>query len=91
MPAPLSAFLSAGLSLLAVLGLIVLLGRLAAWQRDRKGAGSGGVDLLAREATLMLDAKRRLHLIRCANRRVLILTGGGSDVLVGWLPEDEAR
>jgi flagellar biogenesis protein FliO len=36
---------------------------------------------------LPLDQRRRLHLIRCDDRHVLLLTGGGSDVVVGWLED----
>jgi flagellar protein FliO/FliZ len=34
---------------------------------------------------LALDARRRLHLITCDGRRVLLLTGGAQDLVVGWL------
>jgi flagellar protein FliO/FliZ len=37
---------------------------------------------------LALDARRRLHLIRCDKRRVLLLTGGAEDIVVGWLESD---
>ena len=43
---------------------------------------------LALVEVVRLDARRRLHLVRCADRRVLILTGGGKDVVVGWLPAE---
>ncbi len=35
--------------------------------------------------TIALDARRRLHLVRHGERSVLLLTGGGNDVVVGWL------
>ena len=37
------------------------------------------------EHSLALDARRRLVLIRCEGRQLLLLTGGPQDVLVGWL------
>ena len=41
---------------------------------------------------LALDARRRLHLVKCDQRRVLLLTGGAQDVVVGWLdPEEPPR
>jgi flagellar protein FliO/FliZ len=33
---------------------------------------------------IALDSRRRLYLIQCQDRRVLLLTGGGQDVVVGW-------
>ncbi|GBQ28326.1 hypothetical protein AA0472_2664 [Acetobacter estunensis NRIC 0472] len=80
--------LSAALALIAVLAMI-LLSRYG-WQvaarlgigtpRRRKGA-------LGLEETLTLDSRRRLSLVSCEGRRLLLLTGGASDVVVGWLPE----
>lgn len=32
-----------------------------------------------------LDPRRRLLLVRCADRHVLLLTGGPQDLVVGWL------
>ncbi len=37
--------------------------------------------------TIALDAKRRLHLVHCDQKCVLIQTGGAQDMVVGWLPE----
>jgi flagellar protein FliO/FliZ len=75
------------LALAAVLGLIWLaqwvvrcgaLRRLAPAQAGRLG----------HVQTLALDPRRRLHLIRCDGRHVLLLTGGGHDLVVGWLGPD---
>ena len=35
-------------------------------------------------------ARRRLHLVRCEDRRVLVLTGGAQDLVIGWLEPGEA-
>jgi len=35
---------------------------------------------------LALDARRRLSLVQVGDRQVLLLTGGGQDQVVGWLP-----
>ena len=40
---------------------------------------------LALEQVLALDARRRLVLVRCGARRLLLLTGGPQDVPLGWL------
>jgi flagellar protein FliO/FliZ len=42
---------------------------------------------LAVEEALALDARRRLMLVRCDGRHLLLLTGGGQDAVIGWLPE----
>lgn len=39
--------------------------------------------------TLPLDQRRRLHLVRCDGRELLILTGGGSDAVIGWVTPAE--
>ena len=41
--------------------------------------------MLALEQVLALDARRRLVLVRCGERRLLLLTGGPQDVSLGWL------
>jgi flagellar protein FliO/FliZ len=41
---------------------------------------------LAVQEVLALDSRRRLLLLRCDGREVLLLTGGGQDALLGWLP-----
>ena len=51
----------------------------------RRGAAGGALSLLA---TLPLDQRRRLTLVGCGGRQVLLLTGGSSDVVLGWLPSD---
>lgn len=66
----------------AVLALILLAGRLA--RRAGIAPPSGG--RLRLEESLAIDARRRLVLIRCDERGLLLLTGGGQDQVVGWLP-----
>ncbi len=46
----------------------------------------GGGESLRIEETLVLDARRRLYLVRCADRRLVLLTGGERDQVVGWIP-----
>jgi|GEM_PF-712746 flagellar protein FliO/FliZ len=48
-----------------------------------------GNDRLAVESAIMLDARRRLWLVRCNGRRVLLMTGGPADLVIGWLPQAE--
>lgn len=83
-----SSLLMAFLALALVLGLIWLAQKAA--QRGlapllRTQGQEGG--RLGRVATLALDPRRRLHLLSCEGRVVLLLTGGPQDLVVGWLPD----
>jgi flagellar protein FliO/FliZ len=72
------------LALLGVVGLI-LLARRAALLLPRLPGATARAGPLRLEQTLALDTRRRLLLVRCGPRTVLLLTGGGQDVVVGWL------
>ncbi|MCW3475102.1 flagellar biosynthetic protein FliO [Limobrevibacterium gyesilva] len=90
---PTNSILLAVPALAVVLGLVVLAGRAAriGGLAPRLGAGAGG--RMALVQALALDPRRRLHLVRCDQRHVLLLTGGNQDVVVGWLdppPPDAA-
>jgi hypothetical protein len=45
---------------------------------------------LALVQSIALDPRRRVSLLRCGDRHVVVLTGGGSDVVVGWLDDPPA-
>ena len=82
-----TSIVTAVAALAAVLALIWLAGRLARFggiaQRPATGRSLAVQDVLA------LDARRRLHLVKCGQRRVLLLTGGAQDIVVGWVdPEN---
>lgn len=78
-----TSILLALLSLGAVLGLIYAAGRVArAGFLTPRLVTAGRVSLVQ---VLALDPRRRLNLIRCDARHVLVLTGGGQDLVVGWL------
>ena len=79
--------LSAGAALAVVLLLIVAAGRLIRLGSSTSRA-KGGQALLVQES-VALDARRRLHLIRCGSRRVLLLTGGAQDLVVDWIPDGD--
>ncbi len=70
-------------ALAVVLGLVVLAGRIARASGLAPRLGAPGRVALVQG--LALDARRRLHLVRCDGRHVLLLTGGAQDVVVGWL------
>jgi flagellar protein FliO/FliZ len=81
-----NSIITAGIALIAVLALIWLAGRIARLGGMARRAGSG---VLAVQDVLVLDARRRLHLVKCEEKRVLLLTGGAQDVVVGWLDREE--
>lgn len=78
-------WLSAAASLLAVIGLVLLGGRLLRASGFAPAAKPGA--RLSVQETLALDPRRRLVLVRCDGRDLLLLTGGTQDQVVGWLPE----
>jgi len=45
-----------------------------------------GRTLVLRE-TIALDPRRRVHLVQCGQRQVILLTGGGQDVVIGWMQD----
>jgi flagellar protein FliO/FliZ len=83
----LASILTAIAALIAVLALIWLAGRMARSTGIARRAAPGGS--LAVLDVLALDARRRLHLIKCDDRRVVLLTGGGHDLVVGWIEHEK--
>ena len=84
--------LTAIAALMAVLALIWVAGRLAraSGLGLRRSIGRAG-RVMGIEEALALDPRRRLLLVRCEGRRVLLLTGGSADLVVGWLPVSEGN
>lgn len=83
-----TTWMTAVAALIAVVALILLAGRLARRAGLAPRAGNGRLRL---EEALPLDARRRLLLVRCDGRGLLLLTGGAQDQVVGWLPPEESR
>ena len=82
---PIHDILTTAAALVAVTGMILLVRfgfRLTGLAAPRPGAGGA----LSLDASLSLDTKRRVCLVSCQGRQVLLLTGGTSDILLGWLP-----
>lgn len=75
------SWLQAAGALAVVIALLVLAARGWRWGGlgDRQGRRLAVQDVLA------LDSRRRVLILRCDGRDVLLLTGGGQDVLLGWL------
>jgi flagellar protein FliO/FliZ len=88
MISPFTTTLTAIAALAAVLGLVWLASRAARWG-GLAPRPTGGRRLVVQDA-LALDARRRLTLVRCDDRTVLLLTGGAQDLVVGWLPEQRS-
>ncbi len=80
-------------SLTAFGALALVLGLVWMGARAVRAAGlarpAAGRRLRVQEV-LALDRTRRLHLIACDGRDVLLLTGGGADTVVAWLPAPDA-
>ncbi|HKM62296.1 MAG TPA: flagellar biosynthetic protein FliO [Acidisphaera sp.] len=85
MPAFSTSLLTAGAALAGVLGLIWLIQRVLTRAGIVRLANPAS-RTLGVEERLPIDAKRSLLLVRCGERRLLLLTGGAADAVVGWLP-----
>ncbi|WP_237216422.1 flagellar biosynthetic protein FliO [Falsiroseomonas oryziterrae] len=72
------------------LALIAVLGGLVLTLRGVRAAGlaqTPGRRLVVVEA-VALDTRRRVVLLRCDGRGLLLLTGGAQDLVLGWLPHE---
>ena len=49
------------------------------------GQPRSGTGRLTLRESMALDPKRRLHLVQCGSRQVVLLTGGAQDLVVGWI------
>jgi flagellar protein FliO/FliZ len=78
-----NSLLTAVAALAGVLALVWL------WARAARLTGLAprptGTRMLALRDAIALDSRRRLLVVRCGARDVVLLTGGGQDVVVGWL------
>jgi flagellar protein FliO/FliZ len=72
-------------ALACVLALIVAATRLYKFGILRPQSRTGRT-LILRES-IALDPRRRVHLVQCGQRQVVLLTGGANDLIVGWLHE----
>ena len=79
----LATLITSVVALAGIVGLILLIGRALRHTSLGKPRSSGR--LLIVKDTIALDARRRLHLVQHGDRAVLLLTGGSSDIVVGWL------
>ncbi|MES2711512.1 MAG: flagellar biosynthetic protein FliO [Pseudomonadota bacterium] len=84
MPYDTTQWIWAGGALIAMVALLLLLGRAA---RLVGIAPRGACQRLRIEESLALDARRRITLVRVDGRAMVLLTGGATDLCVGWVPE----
>jgi flagellar protein FliO/FliZ len=73
----------AALAAVIVMILLARFGTRLVGLARRRGLPHG---VLSLEASLSIDPRRRLSLVDCQGHRLLLLTGGPSDLLLGWLP-----
>ncbi|MGA3400077.1 MAG: hypothetical protein ABSC95_12730 [Acetobacteraceae bacterium] len=84
----LSSLLTAVAALVVVLALVWLGARAA--RLTGLAPRPATARILALQDALALDSRRRLLVVRCGTRDVVLLTGGGQDLVVGWLPQPSA-
>jgi len=78
----LTSLITVVLALAGVLAVLVL----ALRGMRAAGLARGGTRRLAIEEAVALDGRRRVVLLRCDGRDLLLLTGGAQDAVIGWLP-----
>jgi flagellar protein FliO/FliZ len=81
-----TSMLTGIVALAAVLALVLLAGRIARLGGWVPRAGGVSARRLRLEETLSLDSRRRLQLVSCDGRSLLVMTGGTNDVVIGWAP-----
>ena len=82
MPLSPSSLLTTAAALGAVLCAILL----AAHLLRRTGLAGPSAQRLRLQETLALDRTRRLYLVACDGRELLVLAGPSGDASIGWLP-----
>jgi flagellar protein FliO/FliZ len=71
-----------------LIGIIALIGaasKLFQFTGWRAQSHSGRTLIL--QESIALDQRRRVHLVQCGQRQVVLLTGGGQDLVVGWMQD----
>ena len=81
----LSSLFTAVAALVVVLALVWLGARAA--RLTGLAPRPTGTRMLALQDAIALDSRRRLLVVRCGTRDVVLLTGGGQDLVVGWLDQ----
>jgi flagellar protein FliO/FliZ len=78
------------IGVIAVIGVVAKLvqfsGWPSAWPIGWRPQPRSGRTLILRES-IALDPRRRIHLVQCGQRQVVLLTGGGQDLVIGWMQD----
>jgi flagellar protein FliO/FliZ len=67
------------IGVIALIGAAAKLFQFSGWRTQPRS----GQTLILRES-IALDPRRRIHLVQCGQRQVVLLTGGSQDLVVGW-------
>ncbi|MDB5404820.1 MAG: hypothetical protein QOD93_252 [Acetobacteraceae bacterium] len=70
------------IGVIALIGAASKLFRFTGWRAQ----SYSGRTLILQES-IALDQRRRVHLVQCGQRQVVLLTGGGQDLVVGWMQD----
>jgi flagellar protein FliO/FliZ len=70
------------IGVIALIGAAAKLFQFSGWRTQPRA----GRTLILRES-IALDPRRRIHLVQCGQRQVVLLTGGGQDLVVGWMQD----
>jgi flagellar protein FliO/FliZ len=70
------------IGVLALIGAAARFLRFSGWRAQPRSERT----LILRES-IALDPRRRIHLVQCGQRQVVLLTGGGQDVVIGWMQD----
>ncbi len=70
------------IGVLALIGAATRLFQFSLWRSQPRP----GRTLILRES-IALDPRRRIHLVQCGQRQVVLLTGGGQDLVIGWMQD----
>ncbi|WP_158921631.1 flagellar biosynthetic protein FliO [Acidisphaera sp. S103] len=70
------------IGVIALIGAAAKLFQVSGWRAQSRP----GRTLILRES-IALDPRRRIHLVQCGQRQVVLLTGGGQDLVVGWMQD----
>lgn len=71
--------------LIGVLTLIWAATRLLQFSFWRPQPRAGRILML--KESIALDPRRRVHIVQCGQRQVVLLTGGGQDLVIGWVQD----
>ena len=68
------------IGVIALIAAAARLSQISGWRAQSRSART----LILRES-IALDPRRRIHIVQCGQRQVVLLTGGGQDLVVGWM------